>query len=65
MAAKHYRVTVYNMNRGLSKSGKPMETEEVTVCAKTQYEAETLAVSGGLVCRENGWGVWDSVEEVK
>ena len=59
---KHYRVTVYNMNGGRDKNGKPQETEEVTVCAKTQGEAERLAVSGGLVCRENGWGAWDAVE---
>lgn len=64
MAAKkkYYRVTVYNMHSGIGKNGKPQETEEVTVCAKNQAEAERLAVSGGLVCRENGWGVWDSVE---
>lgn len=59
---KHYRVTVYNMNCGLGKNGKPTETEEVTVCARNQAEAERLAVSGGLVSRENGWGAWDSAE---
>lgn len=59
---KYYRVTIYNMNNGLGKNGKPAETDEVTVCAKNQTEAERLAVTGGLECRENGWGVWDSVE---
>ena len=59
---KHYRVTIYNMNCVLGKNGKPTETEEVTVCARNQAEAERLAVSGGLVSRENGWGAWDSVE---
>ena len=59
---KYYRVTVYNMNSVLGKNGKPQETEEVIVCAKNQDEAERLAVSGGLVCLENGWGAWDSVE---
>lgn len=59
---KHYRVTVYNMNAGLGRNGKPRETEEVTVCAGSRDEAERLAVSGGLVCRENGWGAWDSAE---
>lgn len=59
---KHYRVTIYNTNCGLGKNGKPTETEEVTVCARNQAEAERLAVSGGLVSRENGWGAWDSVE---
>lgn len=59
---KHYRVTIYNMNCGLGKNGKPTETEEVTVCARNQAEAERLAVSGGLTSSENGWGAWDSVE---
>lgn len=59
---KHYRVTIYNMNCGLGKNGKPTETEEVTVCARNQAEAERLAVTGGTVCREDGWGAWDSVE---
>lgn len=59
---KHYRVTIYNMNCGLGKNGKPTETEEVTVCARNQAEAERLAVSGGTACREDGWGAWDSVE---
>lgn len=59
---KHYRVTIYNMNCGLGKNGKPTETEEVTVCARNQAEAERLAVTGGTACREDGWGAWDSVE---
>ena len=59
---KHYRVTIYNMNCGLGKNGKPTETEEVTVCARNQAEAERLAVSGGLTSSEDGWGAWNSVE---
>lgn len=61
MAKLHtYDVTVYNMNRPYLVDGKPAETEIVTVKAKNQDEAERLAISGGLINLQSGWGVWDS-----
>ena len=56
----NYEVTVYNMNRPCLSNGKPVECETINVKAESQDEAERLAISGGLINLQSGWGVWDS-----
>lgn len=49
-----WNVTIFNMTF-------PKETEIVEVEAPTQKEeAERIAISGGLVCLQSGWGVMGS-----
>ena len=48
-----WNVTIFNMTF-------PKETEVVEVEAPTQKEAERIAISGGLVCLQTGWGVMGS-----
>ena len=55
-----WAITLYNMNLGLNKDGRPIETETVEIMAATQEEAERLSISGGLINLRSGWGVWDS-----
>ena len=55
-----WAVTLYNINSGLNKDGRPIETETVEIMAATQEEAERLSISGGLINLQSGWGVWDS-----
>ena len=57
---RKWAVTLYNMNWGLNKDGRPIETETVKIMAATQEEAERLSISGGLINLQSGWGVWDS-----
>lgn len=57
---RKWAVTLYNMNWGLNKDGRPIETETVEIMAATQEEAERLSISGGLINLQSGWGVWDS-----
>lgn len=48
-----WNVTIFNM-------ASPDEKNVVEVEADTQKQAENYAVSGGLVSRQTGWGVWGS-----
>ena len=48
-----WNVTIFNMNF-------PKETEIIEVEAPTRKEAERIAISGGLVCLQTGWGVMGS-----
>lgn len=48
-----WNVTIFNMT-------SPKETEIIEVEAPTQREAERIAISGGLVCLQTGWGVLGS-----
>lgn len=48
-----WNVTIFNMTF-------PKETEVIEVEAPTQKEAERIAISGGLVCLQSGWGVMKS-----
>ena len=57
---RKWAITLYNMNWGLNKDGRPIETETVEVMAASQEEAERLSISGGLINLQSGWGVWDS-----
>lgn len=60
LRTEKYRVTLFNMNLGLNKKGFPAETREVEIEAVSQNEAERLAISGGLINLQSGWGVWES-----
>ena len=57
---RKWAVTLYNMNWGLNKDGRPYETETVEIMAATQDDAERLSISRGLINLQSGWGVWDS-----
>lgn len=48
-----WNVTIFNMTF-------PKNTEVIEVEAPTQKEAERIAISGGLVCLQSGWGVMGS-----
>ena len=50
---RFYAVTVYNRYN-------PKEERVEFVRASSNEEAEESAVSGGLICREEGWFVKDS-----
>ena len=54
---KRFNVTLFNM-------ASPSETRDEVIEARDQNEAERVAISGGLICLQTGWGVLRS-EEIK
>jgi hypothetical protein len=52
---KRFEVTIFNV-------WNPSEKEVLDIEANSQDEAERIAISGGIINIQNGWGVYDSVE---